>query len=155
MSINSRISEIIDLKAAGSQKDFAEKIGKSRQYVTKLITEGGSVGIEPVRAILDVYNDIDARWLITGRGEMIDKFAITALKMSLQEKVLQLLSVESFIPYMSSEEFESYQNAVKTIEPFPYESKQLKRWQDLRAKAESNLTQHKKKLKTKDGNDGK
>ena len=70
--MNSRINEIIEYKTDGCRTDFAELMGWSRPYLSKLL-RGESIGIAPVRSILATFPDIDARWLLLGEGKMIRK----------------------------------------------------------------------------------
>ena len=66
-TINERIDYIVKAKA-GSRSRFAEILKVSPQYVNKIASPGGSVGLEPVLSILRLYPDIDARWLLLGEG---------------------------------------------------------------------------------------
>lgn len=68
--MNSRINKIIDYKTDGNRTDFAELMGWSRPYLSKLL-RGESIGIAPVRSILATFPDIDARWLLLGEGKML------------------------------------------------------------------------------------
>ena len=70
MGLNERFEEF--LKSINlSVKDAALKLGKSENYVRKLIRPGESFGIEPVMAILNSIPEISAEWLITGKGSML------------------------------------------------------------------------------------
>ncbi|WP_448104681.1 helix-turn-helix domain-containing protein [Pedobacter panaciterrae] len=131
MSINQRIAYIINIKYGGSQKTFAERMGWSQQYVSKLITEGGSVGMEPVKRILEEFEDIDARWLITGKGSAIDKSFITDITDSLYSNIRQLLDLEKFIPYMLDTEREEYKAAASGLKKASFTTDQVDRWTRL------------------------
>jgi DNA-binding transcriptional regulator YiaG len=62
-------------------------IGKARKR--------GSLSQENISKILHTYNDLDARWLLTGAGEMLNADALVYKK---EEKVLQYIS-ESEVEY--------------------------------------------------------
>lgn len=141
MSINQRIAHIITIKDGGSQKTFAERMSWSQQYVSKLITEGGSVGIEPVKRILDEFEDIDARWLITGKGSAIDKSYITDITDSLYSNIRQLLDLEKFIPYMLDAEREDYKAAASGLKKVSFSSDQIDRWTSLYQKDQFSKSQ--------------
>jgi transcriptional regulator with XRE-family HTH domain len=68
--MNSRLIALIEYRTEGSRSQFAELMGWSRPYLSKLL-RGESIGLAPVCTILATFPDIDARWLLLGEGEMI------------------------------------------------------------------------------------
>lgn len=70
--MNSRLDEIIAYRTDGSRVEFAKLVGWSKQYLAKLL-RGESWGIAPVRRIVEALPEVDARWLITGEGNMLKK----------------------------------------------------------------------------------
>lgn len=131
MSINKRIAEIIKAKT-GTQREFAKIFNSTPQYVLKLVTEGGSVGLEPVTKILEAYPDIDARWLITGEGEMISSVAYADLRTSVFRNVAMMLDLEKFIPYMTVEERGIYSEALgKSEQSLSYPDDRLSAWKKI------------------------
>lgn len=68
--MNHRLNAIIDYRTNGSRTEFAELMGWSRPYLSKLL-RGESWGIAPVRRIIATLPEVDARWLITGEGSML------------------------------------------------------------------------------------
>lgn len=70
MTINERFAEILKSKGI-SVKEAASLIGKSEVYVRKLMRVGESFGIEPVLLILNSIEDVNAEWLLTGKGSML------------------------------------------------------------------------------------
>jgi len=131
MGINSRIKELIDIKCGGSQRAFAELLDATPQYVAKLVKEGGSVGLEPVTKILTAYQDVNARWLILGDGEMIDSKLINEVKFFLHQNIQDMLKIEQYLPYMTNEELTEYRNAANKFTAYNYNDKQLQRWINL------------------------
>ena len=67
--MNDRLSMFIKF-ACGRQSVFAERMGWTRTYVSKL-TRGVGLGITPVVAILSEFPELDARWLLLGEGDML------------------------------------------------------------------------------------
>ena len=70
--MNGRIAEIINYQTDGRRGDFAQRLGWTAPYLSKLL-RGEGLGIAPVRTILEAFPEIDARWLLLGEGEMIRK----------------------------------------------------------------------------------
>lgn len=69
-SINSRIERIVRYFAK-TRKEFAEKVGKSNQWVTNITTEGYPVGSKTIKAIADAYPEINPEWILNGVGKML------------------------------------------------------------------------------------
>jgi len=53
-----------------SQKDFAEHSGWSKQYVSSFIKGNDSIGLTPIKHLLDFLPDLDANWLLKEEGEI-------------------------------------------------------------------------------------
>lgn len=68
--MGSRLNTLIQYRTDGSRTDFAEIMGWSRPYLSKLL-RGESWGIAPVRRIIEVIPEVDARWLLLGEGNML------------------------------------------------------------------------------------
>mgnify|MGYP000001919778 CR=1 FL=1 len=64
-SINSRFQEVLKSKRL-SIKEASIILDMTEPYIRKLTGEGNSFGIEPIKKILISFNDIDARWFLTG-----------------------------------------------------------------------------------------
>lgn len=67
--MNERFYEFLKEKGL-TLKEVAVLLCKSEQYVRKLVTSGGSFGLEPIKAILTAFPEINTDWLITGNGDM-------------------------------------------------------------------------------------
>lgn len=92
MTINERFAEILKSKNI-SVKDAASLIGKSDVYVRKLMRAGESFGIEPVLLILNSIEDVNADWLLRGKGDMF-KSSMTAEVSTTRENISdRLLSI--------------------------------------------------------------
>jgi transcriptional regulator with XRE-family HTH domain len=68
-TINERIDYLIN-QFAKNQSDFANKIGKPSQTISNIVLRGTKPGSEILEAILNVYPQVDALWLVCGIGEM-------------------------------------------------------------------------------------
>lgn len=70
MNIFSRILKFIDYKGISKNK-FSEKIGLSNSYMSKMVANNGNIGSQIIEKIVRIYPELDARWLLTGEGNMI------------------------------------------------------------------------------------
>lgn len=112
-----RIQTII--KYAGeSQKDFAQRMGWSPQYLNKLV-RGDSIGLQPIVSILEQFPQIDARWLLLGEGTMIAQGHDVV-----RDRIYSLLRIEKYMPIMSADE-------IRRIEAgdYSYTEEDVQRWE--------------------------
>ena len=68
MSINERVKQILTTKNI-SAAQFAKALDVSPQYVSKLINDG-SVGLNVVNKIIELFPDVSSDWLIAEKGSM-------------------------------------------------------------------------------------
>lgn len=92
MTINERFAEILKSKNI-SVKDAASLIGKSDVYVRKLMRAGESFGIEPVLLILNSIEDVNADWLLRGKGDMFKSSIVTEVSSTTENISDRLLSI--------------------------------------------------------------
>lgn len=92
MTINERFAEILKTKNI-SVKDAASLIGKSDVYVRKLMRAGESFGIEPVLLILNSIEDVNADWLLRGKGDMFKSSTATEVSNTTENISDRLLSI--------------------------------------------------------------
>ena len=71
MDINSRIRTIREKLSDGSNKKFADTLGKSPQYTSNICRSGKSVGSDVLDEILSKYKEISEEWLKLGIGAML------------------------------------------------------------------------------------
>ena len=95
--MNKRLAKFIEYKTGGNQKEFADLMGWSPQYLYKML-KGDSMGIQPVVSLLQKFPELDARWLVLGEGVMLDP---------LRKRIFALLDLERYIPVMSREEIDA------------------------------------------------
>ena len=81
-----RIIKIIEYATDGNKAQFAERLGWTAQYLNNVIKH--STGIAPITRILQVFPEINARWLILGQGNMLD--GIDALQNKLYDISVQM-----------------------------------------------------------------
>jgi hypothetical protein len=70
MSINERFRNILINKHL-KPKEAALILDREEKYVRKLMIEGSSFGLEPVKMTLNSFKDINPDWLIFGNGDML------------------------------------------------------------------------------------
>jgi hypothetical protein len=66
-----RIKQFIDYKEIAISA-FEKSIGMSNASLGKSLKTGGTIGADKIGNILNVYPEINLRWLITGEGEMLN-----------------------------------------------------------------------------------
>lgn len=117
--MQSRLQEFILYKTNGHQTEFAKLMGWSPQYLHRMLK--GSIGIQPVVAMLEKFQELNARWLLLGEGAMIANVAD-----NLKARLLYLLEVEKYIPVMTHEELRKLQNVDAN-----FDDKTIKKWERM------------------------
>lgn len=69
MSYNDRLKQFIDTNQI-HHPDFYKRIGASRMEFYCWINTGKAISVGKITAILHLYPQLNARWLLTGEGEM-------------------------------------------------------------------------------------
>ena len=70
--IKDRIMELIETKCGGNKRAFAQMVGLSPSSVENVVgSRGGEPGFEFLEKILSSFEDVDANWLILGKGRTI------------------------------------------------------------------------------------
>ncbi|MBK6819881.1 MAG: helix-turn-helix transcriptional regulator [Bacteroidetes bacterium] len=81
--------------------EFSKATGVSNGYFAKQRSANGAVSSHIIEKIVSIYGDINAEWLITGKGEMLkrnkDQKVATISQESASE--LSLQAREKLIPY--------------------------------------------------------
>lgn len=95
-----RLKEIIAYKTDGNKAQFAEMLGWSPQYLNRIISGAGSFGIRPLKAVLSAMPEINARWLLFGTGQMLDRMPSD----NAMHRLLRLIELERYMPVMSGDE---------------------------------------------------
>ena len=128
-TIGTRIGLIITLLGV-SKKSFADSLGWSQPYLSRIITNAQGAGLSPVSQIIERYKDVDARWLITGEGLPFGDSDKTIIA-----KMRYLLELDSYLPYMKPEEKTLFVAALmRDNDLFPLS--RMETWKEQRMKAE-------------------
>lgn len=98
--MNERLLQFIEYKTNGKQVDFALLVGWIPQYVSKLI-KGENFGIRPVITLLKTFPELNARWLLTGEGEMLSFNPATSV---IKDRLQRLLELEKYMKVMTPAE---------------------------------------------------
>lgn len=106
--MNTRLQEIIKYKTGGQQKAFAELCGWTPQYVFKLL-KGKDFGLQPVKKILEVVPELNARWFLTGEGQMLSDDHRSDLRREAIEKAQQIMDFERLVPVMTPDELRQFE----------------------------------------------
>lgn len=106
--MNKRLQEIIQYKTGGRQKDFAELMGWTPQYVFKLL-KGENFGLSPVLKICEALPELNARWLLTGQGDMLTEDARSGLRREALKKAQAIMDFERLIPVMTPDELRTFE----------------------------------------------
>lgn len=125
--MNKRLAQFIEYKTGGNQKEFAQLIGWSPQYLHKML-KGDSMGIQPVISLLQVFPELNARWLILGEGFMVN---------SITSRIFGLLKLEEYIPVMNREELSELEGG-KT----DFDEATRTRWRNELDKMQENIDSH-------------
>jgi len=140
-TINERIDFIIKIKI-GSRSKFAEILKVSPQYVNKIATPGGSVGLEPVLNILRLFPDIDARWLLLGEGS---PFSLSdragEIKRSIGDRIDFLFSIEKYISVMDPEDLAGLEEIIRNGSYNNIGKEKLDEWEKRLAVREDGLNE--------------
>ncbi len=62
---------LMENKIVGSLKAFAHEIDVSTSLITEICKMRTNAGITPIQNLVLKYSDIDANWLLTGKGNML------------------------------------------------------------------------------------
>ena len=95
-TINDRIAYIADIQFNKNKKKFAESIGFAAQVVSNIVSGRRSKpSYDVINAILSTNDDLSAKWLITGEGDMQETKSISSSVAKIAEsKVPQVVTVD-------------------------------------------------------------
>lgn len=136
--MNNRLQEIIKYKTGGKQTAFANLFGWTPQYLAKLL-RGENFGLQPVIAIITAFPEINARWLLTGEGEMLEVGKLYQLQREALSHIQELLDLDKYIPYMSPEDIHEFEQAVKTGRKPLYSPDKLSLWESRATERENTI----------------
>lgn len=127
--MNDRLQEIIRYKTGGKKIPFAELMGWSPQYLSKML-RGENFGVQPILTVLERLPEINARWFLFGTGEMLEIGKLFSLQRETMSHIQALLDLDKFIPYMSGEEVREFENAVREGRKPVFTADAERHWQE-------------------------
>ena len=136
--MNTRLLEIIKYKTGGRQREFADLLGWTPQYLAKLL-KGENFGITPVMTIVSKLPDINARWFLTGEGDMIEEPKYADIRKTMLENMLALLDIEKYMPVMTPEELRDYELIVIGHKKPDFSPEFVAKWQRLLQERENKI----------------
>lgn len=128
MELHERISDFIAYKAE-NKKDFAELVGWSPQYLSKILS-GKEIGLTPILAILKTFPELNARWLLLGEGVMLNERYILEVRQLVQENINRMLEFEKYIPVMTGEELKTFTKAVTGKKNVFFGTETIEEWKE-------------------------
>lgn len=138
--MNNRLAEIIKYKTDGKQTAFAQFMGWSPQYLSKLI-RGKDFGLMPVIAILHKLPEVNARWFLLGEGEMLNDDKLTEVRAYAQSYITSILELEKYLPVMKPEEVNQFEQVcIGEMKP-NFSPLLIKEWQQRLASKEKELNE--------------
>lgn len=95
-TINDRISYIVNNQFNGNKKKFAESIGFAAQVVSNIVSGRRSKpSFDVINAMLSTNDDLSAKWLITGKGNIYEtKNDLATISKIVESKVPQVITVD-------------------------------------------------------------
>ena len=130
--MNKRLREIVNYKTRGKQKEFAELVGWTPQYLAKLL-HGSDFGLKPVLSVLKALPEINARWLLLGEGQMLTDDNMGNLYRGTLNHIQAVLDLERFIPVMTPEELLEYRQMITGHKVAEFDPQARSRWIELSA----------------------
>ena len=128
--MNARLLEIIQYKTGGKQTELAAMLGWSPQYVAKLL-RGENFGLQPVLTIVTAFPEINARWLLTGQGDMIENKKYDNIRKNMHENISRLLDIEKYMPVMTPFELREFEQTVTGRKKTDFSPETVEKWERL------------------------
>lgn len=127
--MNKRLQDIIKYKTGGRQTAFAALLNWSPQYLSKLL-KGVDFGLQPVVSIIEALPEINARWFLTGQGEMLNNEKQEMLRREAIGHVQRVMQLERFIPVMNPEELRAFELEVRGEKKADFSPDILAEWEE-------------------------
>jgi len=136
--MHTRLAQIIQYKTGGRQAEFAALFGWSPAYIAKLLN-GGSFGIRPVMAIVTAFPEINARWFLTGQGDMIETKKYDNIRKNMHESISRLLDIEKYMPVMSPAELREFEQMATGKRKADFNPDLVAKWERLLQERNENI----------------
>ncbi|MDR1938749.1 MAG: hypothetical protein LBQ73_09690 [Tannerellaceae bacterium] len=137
--MHTRLNEIIQYKTGGQRTEFASLMDWSPQYLSKLL-KGEGFGLQPVLAIVTKVKEVNARWLLTGEGAMVDNKKYTDIRKTMHETMIKVLDMEKYMPVMTSGELREFEQIVAGKKKVDFRPDTVERWAQLLRDREDKLS---------------
>ena len=138
--MNERLEEIIRYKTGGKKNPFAELMGWSPQYLSKML-RGENFGVQPILTVLEKLPEINARCFLFVTGEMLEIGKLFSLQRETMSHIQALLDLDKYIPYMSGEEVREFENAVREGRKPVFTPDAESRWQERLTEREKEMNE--------------
>jgi hypothetical protein len=128
--MNNRLLKIMQYKTGGKQTEFAFILGWSPQYLAKLL-KGENFGLQPVLTVMAGLPEINARWFLTGEGDMIETKKYTDIRKAMYENMIKTLDMEKYMPVMSPTELRKFEQIVTGKKEADFSPDTVAKWEGL------------------------
>lgn len=136
--MNHRLLDIIKYKTGGRQKAFAELLGWTPPYLSKLL-RGENFGLQPVLTLLEKLPEINARWLLLGVGEMLNDDKVFGLRRETYSRVQSILMFDRFLSVMSPDEIHRFEEVLSGKSYPDFSDEDVARWEALLTERQQSL----------------
>lgn len=136
--MNNRLMDIIKYKTGGRQKAFADLLGWTPPYLSKLL-RGENFGLQPVLTLLEKLPEINARWLLLGVGEMLNDDKVFGLRRETYSRVQSILMFDRFLSVMSPDEIHRFEEVLSGKSYPDFSDEDVARWEALLAERQQSL----------------
>jgi len=100
MGITSRIKQIFDYKGFSKYSEFAEATGLSHQVASNYIKGRQKPDPEKLAIIQQSFDEINAEWLLTGKGPMLKEiFPTNSTNTKINEKTIEYRTEAIWVQY--------------------------------------------------------
>ena len=89
--------------------------------------------------IIEKLPEINARWFLTGEGEMIDFPKYTDIRKTMLSNMISVLDVEKYMPIMTPEELHHFEQIIKGGKKPDFSPDLLEKWQTLLSEREDKI----------------
>jgi hypothetical protein len=120
----------MNYKTGGKQTEFSALLGWAPQYLAKLL-KGDNFGLQPVLAVVTKMPEINARWLLTGDGEMIISSKYDDIRKKMHESISNILDIEKYMPVMSPDELRNFEQVVVGKKKADFSPDIVEKWESL------------------------
>ena len=91
-----------------NKHDLAEKSGVSSASIAKL-SKGANITTDVLLKICEAIPELNARWLLTGQGDMLTEDLRSGLRREALKKAQAIMDFERLIPVMTPDELRTFE----------------------------------------------